>query len=121
MSIKVQDSATGQTNPVDVVLTSTATPACRLAITPSSFELRVTSGGVMVWSSRTCPNALPAREVVVRAHPPSTYRFTWSGHLSNPGCRGLGKAAAPGGYWVEAALIGGNPQRAYFDVTAAKS
>ena len=45
------------------------------------------------------------------------YTFDWNGRRSTETCAQPGKAAEPGGYWAEAALIGADVHRAYFDVT----
>ena len=107
----------GHANPVDLKLTSVGVPACTLAITPDSLALRITSGADVIWSSDDCPNAILARELIVRAHQPVVYTFGWDGRRSTETCSQPGKVAAPGGYWAEAALIGADVHRAYFDVT----
>ncbi len=99
-------------------LTSLATVACTLQITPDSLVLRITSGSDVVWSSDDCPDSVPARQLVVRADPATTYGFTWNGRRSVQGCLSPGAMATPGGYWVEAALVGADIHKAYFDVTA---
>ncbi len=117
MQIEVSDVKAGQSNTATFLLTSNDTPACTLSITASSLVVRVTSGVDTVWSSDDCPDALLARQLVVRADPASSYKFTWNGHRSSDGCQLDDEAVEPGGYWVEAALIGGEPHKAYFDVT----
>ena len=118
MSIDVSDTSVGEATTATLVLTSRATPACTLAITPASLVLRITSGDVVVWSSDDCPDMLPARQVVVRADPATEYRFEWDGKGSVEGCSPAGPSASPGGYWVEAALVGAESHRGYFDVVA---
>lgn len=118
MSIDVSDASVGEATTATLVLTSRATAACTLAITPASLVLRITSGDVVVWSSDDCPDMLPARQVVVRADPATEYRFEWDGKGSVEGCSPAGPTASPGGYWVEAALVGAESHRGYFDVVA---
>ncbi|HSS68601.1 MAG TPA: hypothetical protein VLK34_08610 [Nocardioidaceae bacterium] len=117
ISVVVHDSKAGHANPVGLKLTSVGTPACTLAITSDSLALRITSGSDVVWSSDSCPNAILARELVIRAHKPVVYTFDWDGRRSTETCAQAGKVAEPGGYWAEAALIGADVHRAYFDVT----
>lgn len=117
IDVKVHDVASGHVAPVGLRLTSVGTPACTLAITPDTLALRITSGSDVVWSSVECPNAVLAREVVVRAHKPVVYTFDWDGRRSTETCAQPGKVAEPGGYWAEAALIGADVFRGYFDVT----
>ena len=80
--------------------------------------LRITSGDDVVWTSDDCPDKLLAEEVVVRADPAGVYTFRWDGHRSTGSCAGAGPVAKPGGYWVEAALIGADAHKAFFDVRA---
>jgi hypothetical protein len=92
-----------------------------LAITPDTLVTRVTSGSDVIWSSGDCPDTLLAKEVVVRSDPATVYEFQWNGRRSNDACGGPGTVAPPGGYWVEAAIVGGEPQRAFFDITEPRS
>jgi hypothetical protein len=116
IAVVAHDVAAGHTAPVDLKLTSAGVPACTLAVTPDTLALRITSGSDVVWTSDECPNALLARELVVRAHQPTVYTFDWNGYRSTPSCAKPGSVAEPGGYWAEAALIGADVHRAYFDI-----
>lgn len=121
MSIEVADSVQGRANAATLVLTVPASvAACTLRITPDSLEGRVTSGSDVVWSSTDCPDALLARQVVVRSDPASVYSLNWDGRRSTGRCAPPGKVASAGGYWFEAALVGGEPKKAYFDILPAK-
>ncbi len=117
MEIDVADSAPGEPNTATLLLTSTDSPACALAITPDDLVVRVTSGADVVWSSDDCPDLLRAKEIVVRADPPTAYEFHWNGRRSEQNCQPVDTLPTPGGYWVQAALIGGDPHKAYFDIT----
>jgi hypothetical protein len=117
MDVEVHDVAAGHTARVGLKLTSVGVPACTLAITADALALRITSGSDVVWTSDECPNSVLARELVVRAHQPTVYTFDWNGHRSTQTCASPGKVAQPGGYWAEAALIGADVHRAYFDVS----
>ena len=116
MTIKVADVDEGKANPITLRLTSPAGTACTQAITPSTLVLRITSGDDVVWSSDDCPDKLLASEVVARPKPAGSYEFMWNGHRSTGSCAGVGAFARPGGYWVEAALIGADAHKGYFDV-----
>ncbi len=118
VEIDVADSAPGEPNTATLLLTSTESPACTLAITPDDLVVRVTSGADVVWSSDDCPDLLRAKEVVVRADPPTAYEFHWNGRRSAQNCQPVDTLPTPGGYWVQAALIGGDPHKAYFDIKA---
>ncbi len=117
MTIDVADARAGQSNTATFVLTSIDTPACTLSVTPATVVINVTSGDDTVWSSDDCPDALLAKQIVVRSDPPSSYEFTWNGRRSSEGCQLDDTLPEPGGYFVEAALIGGEPHEAYFDLT----
>jgi hypothetical protein len=117
MTISVSNSVTGHPNVATLLLTvPPSKDACRLPITPDTLVARVTSGSDVVWSSTDCPDALLARQVVVRHDPPTVYSLTWNGRRSTGNCAAKGEVAPPGGYSLEAALIGGQPQRAHFDI-----
>ena len=117
IAVVVHDVTAGHANPVALKLRSVGTPACTLAITADTLALRITSGPDVVWTSDECPNAVLARELTVRAHEPVVYTFDWDGRRSTETCAQAGRVAEPGGYWAEAALIGADVHRAYFDVT----
>jgi hypothetical protein len=117
IAVVVHDVAAGHHAPVALRLTSGGAAACTLAITPDTLALRITSGSDVVWSSDDCPNSLLARQLIVRAHKPVVYTFEWDGRRSTETCRTPGKVALSGGYWAEAALIGADVHRAYFDIT----
>ncbi len=93
---------------------------CTLGITPSLLETRITSGGVPVWQSRSCPDALAAKNVVVRPTPAVVYSYAWDGQLNPTSCSATNQVADPGWYWAEAALIGGEPAETHFEITAAR-
>lgn len=116
--IDVADTTAGHPVKATLSLTSLAASACTLQVTPDSLVLRITSGADVVWSSDDCPDSLPARQIVVRADPATAYAFRWNGRRSVQGCLDPGAVATPGGYWVEAALVGAGAHKAYFDVAA---
>jgi type IV secretory pathway VirB10-like protein len=120
MKIDVGDSAPGEPNTATLLLSSDKLAACTLSITPDTMTVRVTSGEDVVWSSDNCPDALRAQQVVAREELPAAYQFRWSGQRSSDNCQPVSALPSPGGYWVEAAMIGGEPHRAYFDIKAAK-
>lgn len=118
MAIEVSDVDQGKSNPIKLELTGPEGTACTQAITASTLVLRITSGDDVVWNSDDCPDELLAEEVVVRADPAGVYTFDWNGRRSTGSCAGTGSFTEPGGYWVEAALIGADAHKAYFDVRA---
>jgi hypothetical protein len=106
----------GNPHNIAIWLTSPQGSSCRLAIGPNDLVVEVTSGSDRVWTSDECPEALPVKNVQLTAGTPSRYRFQWDGFRSIKGCRNNVTMARPGGYWVHAALLGGEPTDAYFAV-----
>ena len=120
MKIDVGDSAPGEPNTATLLLSSEKLAACTLSITPDTMTVRVTSGNDVIWSSDDCPDALRAQQVVAREDLPAAYQFRWNGLRSSENCQPVDAVPTTGGYWVEAAMIGGEPHRAYFDIKAPK-
>ena len=114
----VGDAQAGAGNTVRLKMASADGSTCSLGITPSRLEIEITSGTATVWQSSSCPDGLAAKNVVVRPQPAVVYSLTWDGRITSDACSTKGKIAAPGGYWVEAALIGGAPHKSYFAITA---
>lgn len=106
----------GASTTVGVELWTGNGTSCSLALSPRLLEARIQSGGVTVWLSSTCPDNLPARNVVVGPTQAQVYAFHWDGRDNDSGCTPNGKIAQPGGYWAEAALIGGTPAKVYLQV-----
>jgi hypothetical protein len=117
----VPDARIGKGTTVGLRMATPDGSTCSLGVTPSLLETKITSGGVVVWHSTSCPDALPARNVVVRPKPRVVYSYTWDGQVNPDSCSASDVIAQPGGYWAEAALIGGEPTKAYFEVTAKTS
>jgi hypothetical protein len=116
LRLVVDDSRSGAGNPITLKFTSLATAACTLAITPDSLVLRITSGSDVIWTSDDCPDDLLAKELVVRERPATAYTFAWNGYRSTESCNAPGSVASAGGYWAEAALVGADAHRGYFDI-----
>lgn len=106
---------------VRYTLSTTDGSTCSLGITPALMETRITflTGGEeqVAWLSSSCPDELPAKNVVVRPQPVMLYSFHWDATMTDGTCGGAGSVAAPGRYRVVAALIGGEPNGSFFFVT----
>jgi len=118
LAVAVDSAPEGHGTTVGLRLSTPDGSTCSLGITPSLLETRITSGDVIVWQSRSCPDGLPAKNVVVRPKPAVVYSFGWDGQINPDSCSSSNRVAQPGGYWAEAALIGGEPHKTYFEVTA---
>lgn len=117
LAVVVKSAAIGKGTTVGLRMSTGDGTTCSLGITPSLLETRITSGAVVVWQSKSCPDALPAKNVVVRPKPGVVYSYAWDGQINPDSCSATDRVAQPGGYWAEAALIGGEPNKSYFEVT----
>lgn len=116
IEVVVDNAEAGEGTSARLRLISEVEPACTLAITPDSLALRVTSGSDTVWTSQECPDSVLSRQLVVREGRSTAYTFDWDGKRSVVSCQGPGEVAAAGGYWFEAALVGADVEKAYFEV-----
>jgi hypothetical protein len=118
IAVQVDDVVTGEAATATLSLTSLSTPACTLTVGPGTMAVRVVGkGGQVAWTSDDCPDAVPARQIVVRADPATTYRMPWDGHESVTGCTAAGRLAPPGAYWFQVALLGAEPYEGAFTVS----
>jgi hypothetical protein len=106
----------GNPHNITLWLTGPEGSSCTLSLGPDSVVVQLTSGPDRIWSSDNCPEALPTKNVRVSSGSPARYTFRWDGFRSTRGCRNDVTMAKPGGYWVHAALLGGEPTEAYFTV-----
>ncbi len=116
VAIHVAAMVAGNPHNIALWLTSPPGSSCRLAIGPDDLVVEITSGSDRVWTSDECPETLPVKNVRLTPGTLSRYRFQWDGFRSIKGCRNNVTMARPGGYWVHAALLGGEPTEAYFAV-----
>jgi hypothetical protein len=103
-------------DPTSIKLALTGESACRLSISARNLVMQVTSGSDRIWSSDDCPNELSTNAVVIRPDTTAHYEFRWDGFRSSKHCGTNVAMAKPGGYWVRAAFLGGDPTKAYFEV-----
>jgi hypothetical protein len=118
LGVEATPMRVGGSTTVDVSLWTPDGSTCSLALSPQLLEAQVTSSSGAVWQSTTCPDALPARNVVVGPTERSVYTFSWNGRHGD-GCGSGGAVVPAGGYWLEAALVGGNPDSTYLSITSS--
>jgi hypothetical protein len=90
----------GQQPKFTLTVRNTGTSACRRDVGQNALELRVISGGVLVWSSDHCsPGGAPDLRTLT---PGQTFATTvqWARVSSQPGCPTNQPAAAAGSYSV---------------------
>jgi hypothetical protein len=121
LSVEVGRAVEGQGARVRLSMATTDGSTCSLGLTPSGLEIEITSGPATIWHSTSCPDGLPAKNVVVQPRAEVVYSIHWDGHIDSNACRTGWRTADPGGYWVTAALVGGEPDRTYFAVVPAHS
>jgi hypothetical protein len=119
LAVVAHDTHQGAGTTVGLRMSTSDGSTCTLGITPNLLETRITSGDVVVWQSSSCPDALPAKNVVVRPKPAVVYSYTWDGQFNPDSCSATNRIASAGYYWAEAALIGGEPHQTQFQVTKA--
>jgi hypothetical protein len=117
IAVSAPNANVGQGTVATLALTTLDGAVCTLQITPSSMVLRITSGDAVVWTSDDCPNLLPARQIVVRPDPATSYRWRWDGRRSVQGCVSAGTVATAGHYSLQAALVGAGIYQGTFDIT----
>jgi hypothetical protein len=103
-------------SPVTVALQlrTRTTPACTWRVTRDAVQVRISRGGLRVWSTALCPQAVPAADLVVRRDTTTTLALTWDGHRSDQSCSVHTPWAPPGRYSIVAAALGGEPGEAGF-------
>ncbi len=86
LAVVVDNAPEGQGTTVGLRMSTQDGSSCSLGITPSLLETRITSGIATVWQSGSCPDALPAKNVVVRPKPAVVYSYAWDGQLNPDSC-----------------------------------
>jgi hypothetical protein len=110
----------GSDVPIMVNLRTAVTEACTWQVSPQTLTLTVTSGSDFIWSTRECPAAIAAQDVVVRQAVDTPVVVTWAeGKRSDETCSGRTDWALPGFYHVEAAALGGEATDVQFELTPA--
>lgn len=106
------------TKPVVITLgiTSISTPACLWDVSPSTLQLKITSGSDRIWSTLDCPDAVPNQRVVVQRDTPTDINIRWNTRRSEQGCPTQTHWADRGFYHVVVAALGGQPQDLQFQL-----
>lgn len=121
LALVVPDAPEGKGTTVGLRMATKDGSTCALGITPGVLETRIVSVPAVIWQSTSCPDALPAKNVVVRPRPAVVYSYTWDGQINPDSCSATDRIAKSGYYWAEAALIRGEPAKTQFHVTAPTS
>lgn len=97
------------------------TPACTWTVSPETLTVSITSGDDDIWSSRECPAAVPAQDVVVRQAVDAPIAIVWNAKRSDEDCSAFTDWAGLGFYHVEAAALGGEPTDIQFELVRPAS
>lgn len=109
----------GRDVPVTLSLQTRESEACTWQVSADSLVVKVAQGAKDVWTTRQCPQAVPAQTVVVRKAVPATVQLTWvEARESTEGCTRRAGWADPGDFTVAAAALGGEPAQADFTLAA---
>jgi hypothetical protein len=111
-------AAGGADIPITINLRTVVTEACTWQASPQTMTVTITSGSDYIWSSRECPAALPAQDVVVRQAVDTPVVVTWSARRSDEGCTKWTDWARVGFYHVQAAALGGQGTDVQFELVA---
>ena len=124
-SIRVQptvagNAVSGQQVQLQLTLSTTSTDPCRLQTSTDEVLVQVSKVNrpTVIWDVKRCPGSLPARTVTLRPGWQTALTVPWSGRRGDRGCTGLTDAAEPGSYAVQAAVVGGEPARSGFVLSA---
>jgi hypothetical protein len=115
---KVQSAVAGRDVLVVLQVRTIESPACTWRVAPDSLTVAITSGSDAIWNSRSCPRAIPRRDVVVRKDVTTNVGIVWKqAKRSDAECSPRTSWAEPGWYHVTAAALGGEPSDLQFELT----
>jgi hypothetical protein len=106
----------GEPTSVSLRISTSSSVACSLTIDAEHLLLSITSGDDTVWDSTHCDDAIPTRDLALQPRWSTLVDVTWSGRYSGRRCPSDGKAAEPGTYTVEAAVLEGEPTGTDFEL-----
>jgi hypothetical protein len=92
--------------------------ACTWQVSSSTVVMKITSGHDDIWSSKECPDAIPAQDVVVRRASITQVPVVWSSRRSDEYCSDRTAWALPGFYHVATAALAGEPTDVQFELLA---
>ena len=113
---EVTSAVAGRPVTVTLRLRTRVAEACTWELSAKTFTWKVTSGPDEIWTSRECPRAVPARELVVRRDTETTTDLVWGGRRSDAECSRLTEWALPGWYHATVAPLAGEPKDTQFEL-----
>ena len=94
------------------------TEACTWRVSSETVTVKIYAGADDVWSSRECPAAIPAQDVVIRRELATPVAVVWSSKRSDEYCTDRTAWALPGTYGIAAAAFEGEPTDVTFELVA---
>lgn len=101
---------------IQIQVNSLLSPACTFRVSSSTVTLKITSGRDEIWTSRECPAAITAQDVVARNTKSGLATIWWSARRSDTGCPKTTKWALDGWYHVSVAALSGEPREVQFQL-----
>ena len=90
-----------------------------LDLTPTNFNLSVTSGTDRIWSTVDCPKLVPAKKQTLKTQQSYEFSIQWGVVRSAEGCKEVKGKLNPGTYVAQAAFGETQKTRQVFLVTKA--
>jgi hypothetical protein len=113
----VEHAVAGRDVFVVLKLRTLSSAACTWRVSARTVTVKITSGRDDIWSTRECPHAVPAHDVVVRRDVTTSVGITWNARRSDEHCTKQTAWALPGFYHVAAAALAGEPSDLQFELT----
>jgi len=99
----------GKSNKFEISLINGSGQTCRVAVTGSSFELKIYSGTDRIWSSDDCTKAVRKITENVKAERAVAWKMTWDGRRSRENCKRRPEIPRAGTYFATAQFTGAKP------------
>lgn len=99
-----------------LTITNTGSQACTRDIGPRANELKITSGGYHVWSSRDCTPGKKSKVVTLEPKQKAQTSIIWDGRLSKKGCPSKGAQAKAGSYELVGVNVGKSSKKRPFSL-----
>ncbi len=119
---RIETAIAGEPVTIGLTLQTVQADACYFRIGADKVTLNITKRGREVWTSRECPDPVPAESVVVRRVVATVVEMTWTPYPQGrrgAECPGTDEWLLPGDFTATAAALGGEPADSDFDAPLA--
>ena len=90
-----------------VTIRNVGDETCLLSLAKADFELKVSSGKKVVWSTKSCSTAVFAVAAKLELDQTVSWTIVWDGRATAAGCATAGTPPKPGTYLATAQVAGG--------------